>query len=156
MRRARMTAVLLGSGLLLSTVAAPGWAAKPAPTIRGGMNGAQEVPGPGDPDGSGNYALTFEKLNASSFRVCSVLRVRNIEVPTAAHIHNGARHSSGAVVVGLPLTLSDGAYRGCQDVDAATVQPILDNPAGFYVNVHNATYPNGAVRGQLHPVGPKR
>ena len=26
---------------------------------------------------------------------------------------------------------------------------IIDNPAGFYANVHNAEFPAGAVRGQL-------
>lgn len=29
------------------------------------------------------------------------------------------------------------------------VRDILANPAGFYVNVHNAEFPNGTVRGQL-------
>ena len=30
-----------------------------------------------------------------------------------------------------------------------TVAQILANPAAYYVNVHNADYPGGAVRGQL-------
>jgi hypothetical protein len=28
-------------------------------------------------------------------------------------------------------------------------QKIADNPSGYYVNVHNATFGAGAVRGQL-------
>jgi hypothetical protein len=31
----------------------------------------------------------------------------------------------------------------------ATAQEILANPEDFYVNVHNAEHPSGAVRGQL-------
>ena len=32
---------------------------------------------------------------------------------------------------------------------AATAQSILDNPAGFYFNVHTAANPAGVMRGQL-------
>jgi len=32
-----------------------------------------------------------------------------------------------------------------------TVTDILANPDGYYVNVHNAEYPGGAIRGQLAP-----
>jgi hypothetical protein len=30
-----------------------------------------------------------------------------------------------------------------------TAAEILANPENYYVNVHNATYPGGAIRGQL-------
>jgi hypothetical protein len=29
------------------------------------------------------------------------------------------------------------------------LKPIIANPAGYYVNIHNADFPGGAVRGQL-------
>jgi hypothetical protein len=33
--------------------------------------------------------------------------------------------------------------------DIATAQAVLNNPAGFYFNVHTTLNPGGAVRGQL-------
>ena len=44
----------------------------------------------------------------------------------------------------------DGSTEGCTSgQDAAALQAIIDGPAGYYVNVHNADFPGGAVRGQL-------
>jgi len=110
------------------------------------LTGAQEVPGPGDPDGSGQAAIT---LNPGLGRVCFRLEVANIETATAAHIHRGPAGEAGPVVVTLTPP-SQGSSSDCvADVDRELVRDILRDPSAYYVNVHNATYPAGAVRGQL-------
>jgi hypothetical protein len=35
--------------------------------------------------------------------------------------------------------------------DAKVVQAIQSNPEGHYVNIHAASHPKGAIRGQLIP-----
>ena len=110
------------------------------------MTGAAEAPGPGDADGSGSATVRVDPLTPS--RLCYELSVAGIAPATAAHIHRGGLGVSGPVAV--PLTApSAGSSSGCVDVEAALGAEILTAPAGFYVNVHNAAYPNGAVRGQL-------
>lgn len=73
----------------------------------------------------------------------------------AAHIHRGARGTNGPVVANLAWPqngqagdcLSDG--EAGKFVNGGSVQEILNNPTGFYVNIHNSVYPSGAIRGQL-------
>lgn len=78
---------------------------------------------------------------------------------TLSHIHTGASGVGGGVLVNTgqsaasPLGLTNGAgsweARGITSADAATLQSIIDNPAGFYFNVHSSTNPGGVARGQL-------
>jgi hypothetical protein len=110
------------------------------------LNGSQEVPGPGDPDGSGTALIT---LNQGQGQVCWELTAVGIATPTAAHIHEGAQGVAGPVVVTLSPPVG-GSSSGCASVDAALIQSIRQNPAMFYVNIHNADYPSGALRGQLY------
>jgi hypothetical protein len=109
------------------------------------LTGAAEVPGPGDPKGSGTVQLT---LNPDKGEVCYELSVANIEEATAAHIHAGAMGQEGQVEVPLEAPKT-GAAKGCTRADAAVIIAIMQKPDGYYVNVHNATFPKGAVRGQL-------
>jgi hypothetical protein len=50
------------------------------------------------------------------------------------------------VVLEAPKT---GAAKGCTRADAAVIIAIMQDPANYYVNVHNDAFPKGAVRGQL-------
>ena len=111
------------------------------------MTGSQEVPGPGDPDGSGTAEVTV--VNASD-SVCYELNVHNIAPATAAHIHRGAPGVAGPPVVTLEAP-TDGTSDGCIVTPTDLAAEIEANPAAFYVNVHNAEYPDGAIRGQLAP-----
>ena len=107
------------------------------------LTGKAEVPGPGDPDGRGQAAVRI-----SRDKVCVSLTVRKIQTATAAHIHRGAKGAAGPVVVNLAAP-SDGTSYSCAQVDRALAKEIANKPGQFYVNVHNAEYPAGAVRGQL-------
>ena len=108
------------------------------------MTGAAERPGPGDPDGTGTAVL---RVNAGQGRICYELTVQNIDPATAAHIHR-VPPDPGPVVVPLqPPT--DGSSEACADVTRALAQEIIQHPERFYVNVHNAPFPAGAIRANL-------
>jgi hypothetical protein len=109
------------------------------------LTGSEEVPGPGDPDGAGLAEVTIVDRTDN---LCYEVSVSNIEPATAAHIHRGERGVAGPPVVTLDAP-ADGESNGCLSVDSALADEISRNPGGFYINVHNAPYPNGAVRGQL-------
>ena len=109
------------------------------------LTGAAEVPGPGDPDGTGTATIT---LNHGQGQVCYELSVAKIATPTAAHIHTGAVGAAGPVLV--PLTSpANGTSKDCATLDKDKIADIMKNPGNYYVNVHNAEFPDGAVRGQL-------
>ena len=111
------------------------------------LTGAAEVPGPGDTDGAGLFEA---RVNPGTERICYTLTAANIDAATAAHIHQGSPTEAGGVV--LTLDTPDGDdddSEDCQDIDRGLAQQIIQNPANYYVNVHNAAFPNGAIRGQL-------
>ena len=109
------------------------------------LSGAAEVPGPGDPDGSGDVSI---QINPGKGELCFQLNVSDIAPATAAHVHSGMAGVAGPVVVGLsPPT--GGSSSGCVSAARDVLLAIIQNPQEYYVNVHNAEYPPGAVRGQL-------
>jgi hypothetical protein len=112
------------------------------------LTGAAEVPVSGDPDGSGSASLT---LNPGLEQVCWEIQVADVAPITAAHIHEAPAGVAGGVVVPLfpPLPDADGFSSGCISADRDLILDIIQNPEEYYVNVHNAEYPAGALRGQL-------
>jgi hypothetical protein len=104
------------------------------------LTGAAERP-KGDPNGSGTAEI---KINGK--QVCWEFYVKGIAKPNAAHIHKGKAGVAGPVVVPLGATYKREA---CTTTTAALARAIKANPSAYYVNIHNAKYPGGAVRGQL-------
>jgi CHRD domain len=109
------------------------------------LSGGAEVPGPGDTDGSGEAKLT---INHDKGEVCYDITVKNIQEPTAAHIHIGAAGKSGGPKVTFNKA-ADGSWKGCASADKALLNDLMKSPGNYYVNVHNKEFPNGALRGQL-------
>jgi hypothetical protein len=60
---------------------------------------------------------------------------------------------SGPIVVPLAITAeSNNQTSHCdRGLAAALVEEINADPMSFYVNLHNADFPNGAIRGNLFP-----
>jgi hypothetical protein len=98
----------------------------------------------GDADGTGAFAA---EIDPDTGDLCYTLTVKAIATPTAAHIHKGAAGTDGDVVIPLNVTGTDGDE--CSAVQHEVAKAILANPAGYYVNVHTADFPKGAIRGQL-------
>lgn len=109
------------------------------------LSGEEEVPGPGDPDGSGTARIT---VNPGIGQLCYSLRVSNIETATGAHIHEAPEGVAGPVVQGL-IPPATGTSSACISISREFAMELIRNPSDYYVNVHNAAYPGGAVRGQL-------
>ena len=111
------------------------------------LSGEEEVPGPGVTDGTGVAQLTIK-----GEELCYKLDATMGEMPTAAHIHQGAKGAAGDVFINLMPTFTKGeaafTAESCVS-DATKVAAVSASPDGFYVNIHTAEHPNGALRGQL-------
>jgi hypothetical protein len=146
-RLPRLLALIAGlAALSLPTVAL---AQDGATTLTATLTGEAEVPGPGDPDGAGTARVTLEQA-----RVCFDMTWDNIGGANQAHIHKGGPGVAGPIVVPLfevadPLPPGQNGQEGCVDAEAAVIDAIRQNPAGYYVNVHTPELPKGAIRGQL-------
>ena len=141
----RTLTMALPAALLALTLYPTTASAKVIRTLTTPMSGAEEAPNPGDPDGTGFAVI---ELDHKAGEVCFELIVQNIAPATASHIHEGPPGQAGPVVVTLtPPT--DGDSSGCVAADEKLIKDIHAHPFRYYVNVHNAEFPGGAVRGQL-------
>jgi hypothetical protein len=132
-------------GLVLFSAAAPPPAAAAETVLNASLEGSAEVPVPGDPDGFGEFAFFIDPAAGT---VCWDGFWEGIDEPTMAHIHAGASGEAGPVVVALEPFPPEPT--GCVDSqDETTLQAIVDNAGDYYANIHNATHPDGAIRGQL-------
>jgi hypothetical protein len=109
------------------------------------LTGAAEIPGPGDTDGKGKAIL---ELDAAHDHLCYKLRAEGIDEATMAHIHKGAAGVAGDVAAKLEPP-AKGVSGSCIQIAPELTQGLMKKPGDYYVNVHNAAFPNGAIRGQV-------
>ena len=99
-----------------------------------------------DADGMGHANF---KVNTDKNEVCYDVTVEKIATATAAHVHKGAAGASGPPVVMMKAPDAAGKVSGCATAAADVVKDIVANPGNYYLNVHNAEFGGGAIRGQL-------
>jgi hypothetical protein len=104
-----------------------------------------------DPDGSGTANLN---LIPKREKICYTLTVKQhrscYRCAHTPHIHKARAGENGSIVKALRAPDVNGSSEGCARLSRMKIKMIKNNPSGYYVNVHNADFPNGAVRGQLH------
>ncbi|MFI9843174.1 CHRD domain-containing protein [Nonomuraea sp. NPDC051941] len=126
-------------------------------TLTAPADGRQEVPAPGtkvgDQDGRAAW-LVWVKGTKVHFATAW----KRVASPTNGHVHRGVKGKNGPVVVdffaaanGLPAGVN--GIAGTGTASAKVADGIKHHPKGWYVNLHTAEFPGGAVRGQLHNGG---
>lgn len=104
------------------------------------LYGSNEVAG-GDPDG---FGLATVVIDVPTNTVSWAILANNIAMPlTGAHIHSAPAGVNGSIIINFNGQLTGTVV----DPDAASITPL--NAADFYVNLHNADFTGGAIRGQL-------
>lgn len=138
----------LAIGLVGAGVAVADNGGRPLSTT---MTGAEEAPGPGDTDATGQADL---RLNQGQNRVCFDISWADIDgTVVAGHVHIAPPGSPGDIVV----PLFEGSFAGTdsisdcvEDVDRDLIKAIRQDPSAYYVNVHSLPdFAGGAIRGQL-------
>lgn len=107
------------------------------------LSGANEPSG-GDEDGTGQF---HANVDADAGEFCFSLVVDKIGEVTGAHVHEGAAGKEGKVLLTVYDTMP--GEEECLAPDPEVLAKMLAKPQNYYVNVHTAAYPKGAVRAQL-------
>lgn len=164
-----------GSILLIAAVAlAAGCGSPTAPssTTTSVVFTAQLLPGNetppitnADASGSGTATITLKVTKDTTgvitaatidFQVTATGFPANTTL-TGAHIHEGAAGVSGAIKIStglangeVVLTTGAGSFtKTAVSVASDVAQAIINNPAGYYFNIHSTLNTGGCARGQL-------
>ena len=120
--------------------------------------GANEVPGPGDPDAVGHAYITIDD---AANQLCLSFSWRDVDgTLSGLHIHFAPPTAPGPIVVPFSVTQDiRGSASAGQTVQCIVVanEALLDNiaanPQQYYINLHSTpNYGPGAIRGQLQRV----
>lgn len=136
------------AAVLLIGVAGPAAAATTSLSASG--SGSEEVPAT---SASITVAAAVD-IDTDSGLISYTVAAQGLSEPvTMAHIHKGGAGVNGPVVVPFDAAAVNAGRQATVNADPAVVKAIAADPAGYYVNVHTATNPGGAARGQLSASG---
>jgi hypothetical protein len=149
MHRVRVSWKLLQRAVLLGVLIGalvPGVAvAETGNVLHSFLSGANVVPGPGADKASGLATVIASQPST----ICAMVTASGVGDAPSAHIHQGVAGTEGPIVVSL-LPMVAGSSSGCvHDVDRGLIVDMAKHPEQYYVAVHDAAHPSGAVRGQL-------
>ena len=145
--RSRWTLAAVAAAVL--AIAIPGFSVAANTQLGATLKGNNEVPGPGDTNGKGEVAI---KLKPAKRKLCFNLAVSKLDGINAGHIHKGGADVAGPIKVTLidQDIAGTGTYEGCvKRVKRKLLRRLARTPEKYYVNLHNAEFPDGAIRGQL-------
>ena len=86
-------------------------------------------------------------IDRTTGEICYVAVGARIEPATVAHIHVGDAGAAGPPVLMLEQA-GPHIFVGCA-TDPTLAEALVAAPEDYYVNIHNAPFPDGALRGQL-------
>lgn len=112
---------------------------------------------------SGSATIVFVPTKDAAGNITSAVGTATVSMQgfpagstiTLAHIHTGAVGVPGAVFIGfvpsasVPVSNGSASFTQTANVTGDQLTSIINNPAGFYFNVHTMLNPAGAMRGQL-------
>jgi hypothetical protein len=149
----------------------PGGPSTPPATVTftAALNPANEVPPVTNADasgsGTGTFKLDLTRDSAGAITAAKATFVFSLNGFPAntniilGHIHTGGPGATGSPIVNTGLTaatavvLANGSISNHTisniDVTPTNAQAIIDNPNGFYYNLHTTINPGGAARAQL-------
>jgi CHRD domain len=146
----RRLAVVLAVGALTAVLGLVSASAQtqraPTRVFKVTLAGENETPA-ADPVATGTATI---RIRAGQPRVCYAIVARDLSGPAAAaHIHRGGVGTAGPVLIPLRTPGANGKASGCAKAKRSLVNAIVAHPARYYVNVHTAEFPEGAIRAQL-------
>ncbi len=118
-----------------------------------------------DATATGTMTLTLNVVRDSAQQITSATGDFSVTMNTfpanttltGAHIHNGRAGANAGVIVNLNIagtetqlaTGSGTLTRTAVSIDPVVAQNMINDPAGFYFNVHTTINTGGAIRDQL-------
>jgi hypothetical protein len=117
--------------------------------LKAHLTGADERPGPGDADATGDAKIYIDD---DTNKLCLSLTFAGVDgTLSGLHIHFAPPASPGPVVIPFAVPAASPFFQCVAVPDEALLDNLSVNPQQYYINLHSTpNFAAGAIRGQLH------